>query len=124
MTIKEVSEKYGISQDTLRYYERVKMIPEVTRTKGGIRDYQEEDLRWVELAICMRSAGLPVEAMIEYLALFQQGDETIPAHLELLYEQMDSLKQQKQQIEETMQRLNYKIEHYEAALKTGKLVWE
>ena len=124
MTIKEVSEKYGISQDTLRYYERVKMIPEVTRTKGGIRDYQEEDLRWVELAICMRSAGLPVETMIEYLALFQQGDETIPARLELLYEQMDSLKQQKQQIEETMQRLNYKIERYEAALKTGKLVWE
>ena len=52
MTIKEVSEKYNISQDTLRYYERVKMIPEVTRTAGGIRDYQEEDLRWVELAIC------------------------------------------------------------------------
>ena len=43
MTIKEVAEKYHISQDTLRYYERVKMIPEVTRTSGGIRDYQEED---------------------------------------------------------------------------------
>ena len=124
MTIKEVSEKYSISQDTLRYYERVKMIPEVTRTKGGIREYQEEDMRWVERANGMRRGGLTVEAFIEYLALFQQGDETIPARLELLYEQMDSLKQQKQQIEETMQRLNYKIEHYEAALTTGKLVWE
>lgn len=40
MTIKEVSEKYHITQDTLRYYERVGMIPEVTRTSGGIRDYQ------------------------------------------------------------------------------------
>jgi len=58
MTIKEVSEKYGISQDTLRYYERVNVIPKVTRTSGGIRDYQEEDLRWVELAVCMRNAGL------------------------------------------------------------------
>ena len=48
MTIKEVSEKYGISQDTLRYYERVNVIPKVTRTSGGILDYQEEDLRWVE----------------------------------------------------------------------------
>ena len=57
MTIKEVSEKYGISQDTLRYYERVNVIPKVTRTSGGIRDYQEEDLRWVELAVCMRNAG-------------------------------------------------------------------
>ena len=57
MTIKEVSEKYGISQDTLRYYERVGMIPPVTRTAGGIRDYKEKDLAWVELAKCMRSAG-------------------------------------------------------------------
>ena len=64
------------------------MIPEVTRTSGGIRDYQEEDLKWVELAICMRSAGLPIEAMIEYVRLFQQGDKTIPARLELLNSQI------------------------------------
>ena len=124
MTIKEVSEKYGISQDTLRYYERIKMIPKVTRTKSGIRDYQKEDLIWVELAICMRSAGLPIEVMIEYVELFQQGDETIPARLELLYAQMQALQEQKNQIDETMKRLAYKIEHYEEALKTGKLVWD
>ena len=87
MTIKEVSEKYGISQDTLRYYERVGMIPPVTRTAGGIRDYKEKDLAWVELAKCMRSAGLPVEAMIEYVRLTQEGDATIPARLQLLKEQ-------------------------------------
>lgn len=79
MTIKEVSEKYNISQDTLRYYERVGMIPQVHRTGGGIRDYQEDDLGWVELAICMRSAGLPVEVMIKYVRLYMQGDSTIPA---------------------------------------------
>ncbi len=87
MTIKEVSEKYEISQDTLRYYERVGMIPPVTRTASGIRDYQESDLGWVELAKCMRSAGLPVEAMIEYVKLTQEGDATIPARLQLLKEQ-------------------------------------
>lgn len=123
MTIKEVSEKYGVSQDTLRYYERVKMIPEVTRTSGGIRDYQEEDLRWVELAICMRNSGLPVESMIEYLALFRKGDETIPARLDLLNAQMDILRKQREQIDETMNRLSYKIERYEEALKTGELTW-
>lgn len=123
MTIKEVAEKYHISQDTLRYYERVKMIPEVTRTASGIRDYQEEDLKWVELAICMRSAGLPIEAMIEYVNLFQQGNETIPARLELLYNQIEILKLKKKQIDETMNKLSYKISHYEVALKTGKLTW-
>ena len=123
MTIKEVAEKYQISQDTLRYYERMQMIPRVHRTAGGIRDYQAEDLRWVELALCMRSAGLPVEVMIEYLRLFQEGDATIPARLALLNEQMDALRAQKAQLEATMERLSYKIAHYEEALKTGKLVW-
>ena len=89
MTIKEVAERYHLTQDTLRYYERVRMIPEVHRTSGGIRDYQEEDLRWLELALCMRKAGLPMEAMIEYLRLYQEGDETIPARLELLSNQME-----------------------------------
>lgn len=120
MTIKEVSEKYGISQDTLRYYERVNVIPKVTRTSGGIRDYQEEDLRWVELAVCMRNAGLPIESLIEYQRLFRAGDSTIPARLELLNEQMDILQKQKEQIEETMDRLSYKISRYEEAMKTGK----
>ncbi len=124
MTIKEVAEKYDITPDTLRYYERIKMIPEVTRTAGGIRDYQESDLQWVELALCMRSAGLPIEAMIEYLQLYQKGDETIPARLELLNNQMEVLKEQREKIEATMKKLSYKISRYEEAVKTGRLVWD
>jgi predicted dehydrogenase len=123
MTIKEVAEKYDISADTLRYYERVGMIPKVTRKANGIRDYQESDLGWVELALCMRSAGLPVEVMIEYVKLYKEGDNTIPARLELLQEQMNSLKEQKEQIESTMERLAYKISKYEEAVETGVLVW-
>lgn len=74
MTIKEVCEKYNLTPDTLRYYERVGVIPEVTRTAGGIRDYQETDLGWVENAVCMRDAGVPVEMLIEYVKLFQEGN--------------------------------------------------
>ena len=84
MTIKEISEKYHITADTLRYYERVGMIPPVTRTASGIRDYGPKDESWVSLAICMRRAGLPVEAMIEYVKLFQQGDKTIPRYEEAM----------------------------------------
>lgn len=61
--------------------------------------------------------------MIEYLALFQKGDETIPARLELLNSQMEVFARQKEQIEETMGRLSYKIERYEEAIKTGKFTW-
>ena len=124
MTIKEVAEKYDISADTLRYYERVGMIPKVTRRPNGIRDYQESDLGWVELAICMRSAGLPIEVMIEYVKLYKEGDNTIPARLELLQEQMNALKEQKAQIESTVERLAYKISKYEEAMETGVLVWD
>lgn len=123
MTIKEVSEKYDISQDTLRYYERVGMIPPVTRTASGIRDYQAEDLGWVELAKCMRSAGLPVEAMIEYVRLVQEGDSTLATRLQLLTDQKELLLEQKNKIDTTLERLNYKISRYEIAVKTGKLIW-
>lgn len=124
MTIKEVSEKYNISQDTLRYYERIGMIPEISRTPGGIRNYQESDLGWVELAICMRSAGLPIEALIEYVKLYQQGDTTFAARLQLLQEQRESLEEQKAQLEKAINKLNYKISRYEVAVQTGKLTWE
>lgn len=124
MTIKEVSEKYGLTCDTLRYYERVGMIPPVTRTAGGIRDYGPDDLGWVELAVCMRSAGIPIEAMIEYVRLFREGDGTIPARLQLLQEQRENLLDQKAQIDRMLAKLNYKISRYEVAVKTGKLVWE
>lgn len=123
MTIGEVSERFGISQDTLRYYERVGLIPQVHRTSGGVRDYQESDLGWVEHAICMRSAGVSVEALIEYVRLYQQGDETIEARLHLLEEQRELMLEQQEKIVATLKRLNYKISRYEAAMQTGKLVW-
>lgn len=100
------------------------MIPAVSRTAGGIRDYQEKDLNWVELAICMRSAGLPIEAMIEYVKLYQMGDSTFAARLQLLQEQRENLLEQRKQIDATLDRLNYKIAQYQKAIETGKLTWE
>lgn len=124
MTIKEISEQLGVSQDTLRYYEKVGMIPPVTRTKGGIRDDQEDDIAWVKLATCMRNAGLPVKVMIDYLNLYKQGDSTIQVRCDLLKEQREKLLEQRKQIEETLERLNYKIARYEVAVETGKLTWD
>ena len=72
----------------------------------------------------MRGAGLPVEAMIEYVELCQQGDSTIEARMLLLKEQMETLLEQKAQIESTIKRLDFKISRYEEAVKTGKLTWE
>ncbi|SKA71107.1 DNA-binding transcriptional regulator, MerR family [Eubacterium uniforme] len=124
MTIKEVCEKYNLTPDTLRYYERVGVIPEVTRTPGGIRDYQEVDINWVENAICMRDAGVPVEMLIEYVKLFQEGDKTIDARTNLLKEVREQIIENKKKYEIALEKLEYKIGRYEVAQKTGKLTWE
>ncbi|ODA40459.1 MerR family transcriptional regulator [Desulfosporosinus sp. BG] len=116
MMIAEVSEKYDLTQDTLRYYERIGLIPHVNRNKSGIRDYTEEDCRWVEFIKCMRNAGLPIEALIEYVALFQQGNETTQARKELLTEQRKQLIQRMEDMQKTLERLNYKIESYEQSV--------
>lgn len=124
LTIKEVSEKYDIPSETLRYYERVGVIPPVTRTAGGIRDYSDTDIQWGENAKCMRAAGLLIEVIIEYLRLFREGDSTIKARLDLLSEQREILLKQYKQLEETINRLDYKISKYQEALQTGKLNWD
>jgi DNA-binding transcriptional MerR regulator len=116
MKIAEVSEQYGISSDTLRYYERVGLIPPVNRSVNGIRDYNELDLRRVEFIKCMRSAGLPVEVLIEYVGLIQQGNQTIEARKEILKEQRELLVIRIKEMQKTLDLLNYKIEVYENAV--------
>jgi len=116
MKIAEVSEKYGLSVDTLRYYERVGLIPPVHRNDGGIRDYDELDLRRVDFIKCMRGAGLPVEVLIDYVALVQKGDKTIEARKEILIEQRKLLMDRMSEMQKTLDILNHKIEVYEKAV--------
>lgn len=116
MMIAEVSEKFVLSQDTLRYYERIGLIPSVNRNKSGIRNYTEEDCKWVEFIKCMRGAGLPIEVLIEYVGLFQQGDTTIEARKELFIEQRKQLITRMEDMKKTLERLNYKIESYEQSV--------
>ena len=112
MTIKEVSEKYDLSADTIRYYERIGLIPHVPRKENGIRDFDEAACGWVEFSKCMRSAGVQVEALIEYVdLLFTEGTEE--ARKDILVEQRARLQEQYEQLKATMERLDYKIAHYE-----------
>ena len=118
MKISEVSEKYGISPETLRYYERIGLLPLVQRSENGIRDYSDLDIRRVEFVKCMRSAGLPIEVLIQYIALVQQGDSTIEARKEILQEQRDLLAARIQQMQTTLELLDHKLEVYEKAILT------
>src|SRR6266545_5886537 len=123
MKIAEVSEQFSMSVDTLRYYERVGLIPPVNRNESGIRDYNELDLRRVDFIKCMRSAGLPIEVLIDYVALVQKGDKTIEARKETLKEQRQLLTGRMQEMQKTLDILDHKIEVYEkAVLKKEKQI--
>jgi DNA-binding transcriptional MerR regulator len=121
MKIAEVSEHYGLSSDTLRYYERIGLIPPVHRNEGGIRDYNDLDLRRVEFVKCMRSAGLSIEVLIEYVDLVQQGDDTIETRKGILKEQRELLLARMKELQKTLDVLDHKIDVYEnAVLKKEK----
>ena len=124
MTIREVCKKYNITADTLRYYEKVGVIPSVKRSKGGIREYDGEAAGWVENAICMRNAGVSVEMLIEYVRLFQEGDGTLQARKELLEAARAGVEARIEKYRDTLKRLDYKISRYEEAVKTGVLSWD
>lgn len=112
MTIAEVSKKYDISSDTLRYYERVGLIPPVPRTSGGIRDYDEASCGWIKLMKCLRAAGVQIDALVEYTALAQQGDATQAQRKAILVEQRRQLESRISEMQQSLEILNRKIEHY------------
>ncbi len=118
MKIAEVSEHYGLSTDTLRYYERIGLIPPVNRNGSGIRDYTDLDVRRVEFIKCMRSAGLPLEVLIDYMELVQQGDRTIEARKDILREQRNLLAVRIQEMQQTLDLLDHKIQVYENRILT------
>ena len=113
MTIAEVAKKYELTPDTLRYYERIGLIPPVPRTRGGIRDYDENACRWVEYIKCMRAAGVSVEILTEYVTLFGQGKDTIAARKELLMEQRRQIVAHIDELNSVLQKLDWKLDGYE-----------
>ena len=117
MTITEVSKKYNTTPETLRYYERIGMIPRVTRNHSNIRDYTEQDCRWVEFVKGLRTAGVPVEVLIDYVGLYQQGDTTIEARRELVIEQRMQILTRMEELQKTLECLDYKIAVYGKTMK-------
>ncbi len=119
MTIAEVSKKYDLTADTLRYYEKIGLLNNVPRTESGIRNYDENSCRRIEFIKCMRGAVVEIEVLIEYMSLFEKGKSTVKARKKLLEEQREKLLEKQKNINETVDRLNYKISLYEE-IEAGK----
>lgn len=116
MNIKKVSEQAGVSADTIRYYERIGLLPRVRRNKSGIRDFSEQDIATLEFIRCFRRAGMSVESLIEYMNLVEQGEGTEEARMHLLQEQRDKLDARIEELLATRNRMDYKIKNYQNKL--------
>lgn len=118
MTIAQVSKKYQISADTLRYYEKEGLLPYISRTEGGVRNYTQEDCARIGFVKCMRSAGLSIEVLKQYFELFARGKRTLKARRDLLAAEREKLRARMAELQETTRRLDYKISVYDKALKS------
>lgn len=116
MIISEVCEKFGVSPDTLRYYERIGLIPPINRNKSGLREYTEQDCQWIQVILFMRDAGMSIELLLEYVNLVHQGDEAMQTRKELLIEQRDQLVARIEELQKTLKLLNRKIDSYEQSV--------
>lgn len=110
-----MSERFGTSPDTLRYYERVGLIPPVRR-KSGIRDYDENDVKWIEFILCMRSAGVLIEELVRYVALYRKGSGTADERKRILIDQRARLLARIEEMTAVAEKLEYKIANYETVL--------
>ncbi|MDT9561986.1 MerR family transcriptional regulator [Streptococcus mutans] len=113
MNIKKASEITDVSADTIRYYERIGLLPRITRTNSGVRDFTEREIGILEFVRCFRKAGMSVEALIEYISLLEEGEGTERERLRLLTEQRDEMDDRIYKLNQARERLNYKIENYE-----------
>ncbi|MCB4925990.1 stress response transcriptional regulator NmlR [Streptococcus mutans] len=113
MNIKKVSEITDVSADTIRYYERIGLLPRITRTNSGVRDFTEREIGILEFVRCFRKSGMSVEALIEYISLLEEGEGTERERLRLLTEQRDEMDDRIYELNQARERLNYKIENYE-----------
>ena len=120
MRIAEVAQKFDITPDTLRYYERIGLLRPIARTASGVRDYSEADCGRIEFIKCMRGANVSIEALQEYMRLLDEGDGTVAARKAILEEQRALAERRIAEMQAGLDRLNHKIENYDEMLKAEK----
>lgn len=121
MTIKEVANKFDLTNDTLRYYEKVGLIGPINKSDSGIRNYNESDLKRIEFVKCMRSADLPIDVLVKYIKLYELGDTTLKERKELLEHQREILNEKIIEMQRAYERLNYKIDLYDRNMLDDKI---
>lgn len=118
-SIGETAKKMNISTATLRYYDKEGLLPFVERTSGGARVFSDHDFRWLNLIACLKKAGMPLKDIRQYIEMTMQGEETMEARLDMFRQQRMQILQQMEELQRTLDVVDYKCWYYETALAAG-----
>lgn len=111
-TIQQISQMTGLSNHTLRYYEKIGLLDGVGRDDQGYRQYDETDLSWIEFLLRLRATGMPIRDMRRFSELRRKGDSTIKERREILINHQEKIKTQIQELEEHLVRIQEKVSLY------------
>lgn len=118
-SIGEVADATGIAISTLRYYDREGMFPNMERTNGGMRVFSDIEIEVIKIIECLKTSGMPVKDMKQYLDWCQEGDNSLQKRRDMFYERLDAVKKQMEELQKTMDIIKYKCWYYDTALATG-----
>lgn len=116
-TIKDVSNKTGITSHTLRFYEKQGVLPYAERNDNGVRLYDESSIDWIETILALRSTGIPLAEIRDYVELHKDGDRTLQQRKEIMIEHKLRVEKQMLQLIKTLEKINYKMAVYDMQLK-------
>lgn len=116
-TIKDVSKKTGITSHTLRFYEKKGVLPYAERNENGIRLYDQSSIDWIETILALRSTGIPLAEIKEYVELHKNGDQTLQQRKEIMTEHKLRVEKQMLQLIKTLEKINYKMALYDMQLE-------
>lgn len=108
-TVKEVAERTGVSAYTLRFYEKEGVLPNVDRDVNGVRMFSDANIDWIETVQALRSTGLPLEEIKQYLELYKEPERTLQQRKEMLATQKNKVEEQILRLMKALERLNYKL---------------
>lgn len=112
-SIAEAARRSGLSIDTLRYYERIKLVDPPARDAAGRQAYSEDDLVWLVFLTKLRTTGMPIKLMREYAQLRRRGEAAAPRRMAILVEQRRSVHARIAQLQSCLDVLDYKIDNYD-----------
>ncbi|MEV6398383.1 MerR family transcriptional regulator [Streptomyces sp. NPDC051907] len=111
-TISEVSALTGLTAHTLRWYERIGLMPHVDRSHTGQRRFSNRDLDWLSFVGKLRLTGMPVADMVSYAELVREGEHTFEARQELLEQTRRDVRSRIAELQDTLAVLDHKIGFY------------